>query len=147
MRKKTLGIIGLGCSALFLTACGGSDESHTLTCTKDMSDALGSLGTWNTEMKIDYNSNETKVEGFKMTMEMNLTSDEVTEEMMTVFEENLKDVCNSGEYESCNTKRDNKKVTLEASGSAEKMGDNVDVNESLEETKKSLEEEGFTCKK
>lgn len=147
MNKKYLGMLGLGCGVLLLTVCGGG---KTLTCKSDMSEQLAGLGKWDTEVILDYDNDGEKVESTTMKMTIEFTNEDVTDEMIDSFKETLGQSCGSEDAESfdkCEVKKDGRKLTLEAKGPAEANDDLAGITEktALEEAKKLLEEQGFTC--
>lgn len=143
--KKYLGMLGLGCAALLLTGCGSGKE---LKCTMDMSDQMAGLGTMKAEIVVDYDSKGETPEKATMKMVVEITSEDVTDEMVDSLEDSLKTTCDDEDanYESCEVKRDGRKITLEATGKAEDMEDaEIEADQTLEEAKKEMEEAGFTC--
>ena len=147
--KKSLTFLGLGCSILLLTACGGGEVNNTLSCTADMSDDLGSVGTMKAEVDMKFNDENTEIT--RTTMKLIVEVNEyIDESLVSVFEESIQGTCDTEgkNYESCEIKRDGKKITLTAVGDPSKMDELGDISKdgSVEEIKKILKNEGFTCK-
>lgn len=130
---KVLGLVGLGCSALLLTGCGGS--SHTLTC--DLKEETQEL-----HVEAKYNDKETVVE--KVSMEMVMSVPEGTSDSdMEVYKSLLEGNCSAAEYDKCEASVKGNKVVLEVEGNS----DTLDFGKgTLEEAKKAAEEKGYTCK-
>ncbi len=147
--KKYLGLLGLGCGVLLLTGCGGKTLSggKTLNCEMDMSDMLAGMGNMNAEIEIDYNSDGTEAEKATMTMTVEVTSDDVTDEMIDSLEESLQGECDTEDsrFDSCKVKRDGKKIVMTATGSADSIEGEIEEQTTLEDAKKALEDAGYTC--
>lgn len=147
--KKYLGLLGLGCGVLLLTGCGGKTLSggKTLNCEMDMSDMLAGMGNMNAEIEIDYNSDGTEAEKATMTMTVEVTSDDVTDEMIDSLEESLQGECDTedSKFDSCKVKRDGKKIVMTATGSADSIEGEIEEQTTLEDAKKALEDAGYTC--
>ena len=141
--KKYLGLLGLGCGVLLLTGCGGK----TLNCEMDMSDMLAGIGNMTAEIEIDYNSDGTEAEKATMTMTVEVTSDDVTDEMIDSLEESLQGECDTEDsrFDSCKVKRDGKKIVMTATGSADSIEGEIEEQTTLEDAKKALEDAGYTC--
>lgn len=151
MNKNILKVAALGCGVLLLTGCGSNGK--TLNCEFDMSDQLSGLGTWNTYVDFEYDKDGKETKSATMKMVVNITSEDVTDELIDSLKETLEDICASAEddengLEKCEVKVDGKKVTLEAKGSVENLNtlDGIVQETSYEDAKKSLEDAGFTCK-
>lgn len=147
--KKYLGLLGLGCGVLLLTGCGGKTLSggKTLNCEMDMSDMLAGMGNMTAEIEIDYNSDGTEAEKATMTMTVEVTSDDVTDEMIDSLEESLQGECDTEDsgFDSCKVKRDGKKIVMTATGSADSIEGEIEEQTTLEDAKKALEDAGYTC--
>lgn len=146
MNKKYLGLVGLGCGALLLTGCGGG---KTLTCKSDMSEQLAGLGNWNTEISLNYDNDGKKVESATMKMTVELTNEDVTDDMIDQFKESLNEICDDEDesFDKCEVKKDGRKITLEAKGKVDSNNalEGVTEETSLEEAKELLKNQGFTC--
>ena len=143
--KRYLGFM-LG-AVLLLTGCGGEKQ---LVCEIDESDTLADLGTTKTEITLDYNDDGTQPQKVVMRVVVDITNEEVTDEVVDVFEETFKEVCSSEdeEFESCDTKREGKKITLEVVGDADFLNQDIGLTESttLKKARELFEDNGYTCK-
>lgn len=135
MKKgMVLGLV-LGCGALLLTGCGGSD-AHTLKCTQK---GDGS----NVELTLHYNSDDTKIEKIDITQEMVLpegTSESDASAYKAAFEEQ----CNLTGMK-CSVKLNGNKVIIDYSGAPADVGYNSIESKSLEEVKKQAKDNGMVC--
>lgn len=134
---KLLGLLGLS-SMLFLTGCGG--DAHTLTCSKTEDDGK-------VEVKVKFNSDETKAE--KVTMDMTMKGDDASKEELeqakALYEGFL--CANKGEdgFDKCEVSVKGNDLVIHMEGTAESLGEE-DFDGSMEEVKKAAEEDGYTCK-
>lgn len=129
---KALGIVGLGCGLLFLTGCG---NSHTLKC--EMSDDQQEI-----EIELKFNDEETKVENVDMKVTIK-AEDGTSDEEMSQAKEMLEGSCDSLGLDTCKVDVNGTKLVMTMSGSASSM----DLKDgTLEEVKKSAEDDGYTCK-
>lgn len=146
MNKKYLGLVGLGCGVLLLTGCG---SANTLNCSMDMDDMLAGLGTMKAEVELEYDKDGKEVKGASMKMVVEITNDDVTDDMLDSLEEELNGQCEDGEgdFDDCSVKRDGKKITLKASGDVEKIAESEEIakDTTKEKAKEYFEEQGFTC--
>ena len=133
---KVLGFTVLGCGALLLTGCGGGGSSaHTLNC---------SIEEDGQSMKVEVKFNDEETAAEKVTMEMSVTipdgtSDEEIEAAKQMFESS----CAAGTYDKCDVSVSGGKLKVTMVGKAEDMDF---AKGTLEETKKSAEDAGYTCK-
>lgn len=137
MKKKVL-LAGLAVSALLVTGC--EESTRTLNCTiKDESE-----GTTTTSiMNIDFKGSQAE----KITLEINIDFDEEYAAYADAFKQNL-------ESQSADLKEIGYEVEIISGDNSQKLvatGTNETLDESettgtYENTKKSLEESGYTCK-
>lgn len=142
--KKYLSALGLGCVTLLLTGCG---SGKTLTCKMDLSDQMAGLGTMKTEIKLDYDSNGEKSKSATVKMEVELTGDDVTSDLLDTFESSLKKSCDEEGtgYKTCETKKEGNKVILEGTVEPNSLTEDSEEDKSLESAKKYFEGMGYTC--
>jgi len=149
LNRKKISFLGLGCSLLLLTACGGDEVNNTLHCTSDMSDELGSIGTMRIEVDMKFNDENTEITRTTMKHIVEVNED-VNESMVSVLEDSLRGTCDTEgqKYDLCEINRDGKKITLTAVGEPSRMDELGKVNKdgTIEEVKELLKKEGFTCK-
>jgi len=136
--KKLLGVIGLGCSALLLTGCGGKK----LTCT--MEDEQEGMGTMTMEMVFHFDKEGEKVENLDMEMGIEFDKD-IDDEMKEFYESYFEETCEDEDApEDCKVSTKDNSVTLKASGTPEELDYDSDGN--YDEIKEEMEDDGYTCK-
>ena len=156
-KKYIIGMLGLTVAgALVLTGCGNNknieqkDEGKKLVCTLDMSSELSGLGNMFTSIEFDYDKDGKEIKKATLGIDVEITSEDVTDEMLEALEKNLKENCNdaTAEFDSCDVTRNEKKIQYKAVGDPKKMEDLSDIGDSqaIEDVKKAVESEGFTCK-
>lgn len=130
---KFLGLVGLMCSALLLTGCGGS--AHTLVCDKKDDDQ---------ELHVEVKFNDKETEAEKVSMEMSMSAPEGTSDSdMQSYKSLLEANCASGSYDKCDVSIKGNKITMKVEGSAESLEFGKGT---LKESKKDAEDSGYTCK-
>ena len=129
-----LGLVGLGCGALLLSGCGG--KAHTLTC---------ELNTDDQKQKVEFqfNSDETKAEKLYMEMTMKINED-VTDDQIDQAKDAMKSGCEDAGYKNCKISVSGRNLTYSFETTPDVLG--YDPANTLEETKKDDESDGYTCK-
>ena len=126
------------------------DEGKKLVCTLDMSSELSGLGNMSTSIEFDYDKDGKEIKKATLGIDVEITSEDVTDEMLEALEKNLKENCNdaTAEFDSCDVTRNEKKIQYKAVGDPKKMEDLSDIGDSqaIEDVKKAVESKGFACK-
>lgn len=164
MKKKMLGLVGIGCSFLLLVGCGNTEankengdnkdnnntveEKQKLSCSMDLSDAMSGLGTMEMELVVDYNAAGTEPQELTLVQKIEMTSSEVTEDIINSLATNLEGETCTDEFKSCNVVVDGRKITLTAVGSPSTVtgDDEAENSKSYDAAKKYFEDMGYTCK-
>ena len=97
-----------------------------------------------------YDKDGKEIKKATLGIDVEITSEDVTDEMLEALEKNLKENCNdaTAEFDSCDVTRNEKKIQYKAVGDPKKMEDLSDIGDSqaIEDVKKAVENEGFACK-
>lgn len=136
--KKGILLVGLAVSVLLVTGC--SESRRTLNCTIK-EEAEGTTTT--SVMNIDFKGNQAE----NITLEINIDYDEELASYADIFKQTLESQRSGLEeigYEVEITSGDNSQK-LVATGTNETL-DESETTGTYENTKKSLEESGYTCK-
>jgi len=96
-KKYIIGMLGLTVAgALVLTGCGNNknseqkDEGKKLVCTLDMSSELSGLGNMSTSIEFDYDKDGKEIKKATLGIDVEITSEDVTDEMLEALEKILK---------------------------------------------------------
>ena len=136
--KKLLGVIGLGCSALLLTGCGGKK----LTCT--MEEEADGMGTTKMEMVFHFDKEGKKVESLDMEMAIEYDKD-IKDETKEFYEGFFEETCEDEEApKDCKVTAKDDSISLKASGTPEEL--DYDAEGDYDEIKEEMEDDGYTCK-
>lgn len=132
MKKGLLLVLVSVFGVALLTGCG---KSHTLKCEQEKDGQKVSV-------EVTYNDDETKPE--KVEMEMVLSQEDATKEELEAAKDLFKQsFCSGDDYDKCDASVKGNSIVVTVSGTAEK----AEFPEgSLEDAKKQLLDEGYTCK-
>lgn len=139
MKKRYLGILGLSCAALIMTGCGSSNK---LVCTRDLSSQFDGHAKGEERLEVSFNSDGTAIEKVISYSEIEIT-DETMTNLTDAFKETLESECSdSDDFSSCDVKVNGNKIIMEA----EMVMPEDEKNATIEETRKDIENSGYTCK-
>ena len=130
---------------MILVGCG---SKKTLSCTIDQSSELSGLGTMGAQIDADFNGSSLLEMRIKMNLE--ITSDKITESYMSTFKGIFDGVCKNGlasdiPLPNCDVKQNGKKLSLDATVKKSDIKNQKDTYGSVEKTKEEFEKMGYTC--
>lgn len=162
MKKKMLGLVGLGCSFLLLVGCGQTEnnkendkdkdnenpveEKNKLACSMDLSDAMSGLGTMKMELVVDYDEEGKTPQELTLVQKIEMTSEEVTEDIINSLATNLEEETCTDEFNNCSVVVEGKKITLTAVGSPSIVTGEEEESKTYDAAKEYFEGMGYSCK-
>ena len=118
-----------------------------LTCTIDKSNELNGLGTMGATIKS--NIIDDVVVSMNVKMNLEITSEKITENYMSNFKIIFDNVCRDGfegiKLAECNVTQNAKKINLDATVNETQFDDEKDTYNTINKAKEKFEKDGYTC--
>ena len=142
-------IIKLLLTFTFVILISGCGSKKTLECSMDQSNKLSGLGNMNETLNIQFIGR--KIEKINLKMNLEITSNKISNSEMLVFKSFLNKICSDGfdkniPFPKCDINQDGKKLTLDATVIRSEIKDKSRKYSSVTKTEKELKKKGYKCK-
>lgn len=114
----------------------------------DFSESMSGMGTMKISLIVEYSEDGSVPKTATMIEEIEMTSEDVTDDIISSLATNLEEQTCTEEFQSCSATIDGKKITLKAVGDMSSVTGEESDGESrtYDETKSYFEGMGYTCK-